>query len=77
MSFFKKRAREGSTYGGLAGLIGGLGLLFNVNEAPAIADAVAQGGSAIVSGQAALGVGAIVAGILAALFPDRDDRADG
>lgn len=74
MNFFRKRFREASTYGGFAGIVAGLGLLLKVDEAPAIADAVAQGGQAIVTGQTGLGVGAIVAGILGALLADRDDR---
>jgi len=40
--WLKNRAREASTYGGLGLITLGLGDLFRINEAPAIADGLNQ-----------------------------------
>ena len=72
MSYFLKRLSEGSTWGGLAALSLGLGQVFKIDEAPAIADALGSAGQLAVNGDL---VGAGVAGVfgvVAALIRDKD-----
>lgn len=66
------RAKEPSSYAALAAIVGGVGYLFHINEAPAVADAVGQAGQAVASsGSPYIGIGAIVAGFLGVILPER------
>lgn len=46
MDWLLKRSKEASTYGGIGLLALGLGEIFKIKEAPAVADAVTAGGTA-------------------------------
>jgi len=50
MNWLRKRSSEASSYGGLAMTVFGLGQLFKINEAPAIAEAIGTVGTSILSG---------------------------
>ena len=50
MGFFSKRSKEASTWGGLGMALVGFGQMFDAKEAPAIAGAVEQAGTAFASG---------------------------
>jgi hypothetical protein len=76
-NWFKRRAREGSTWAGLAAAIFGIGEIAKVKEAGAIAEAVGKAGEVMVSGgDWKVGVTVGIGGLIAALLPDRDDRND-
>jgi len=64
---FKDRFKEPSTYAALSSIILGLGVLTKVNEAPAVADAVAQSGAAFTQGEYIAG-GAFLFSALAGIF---------
>lgn len=66
MNWLLNRLNEASTYAGLAGIISGVGILAHVNEAPAIAHAVEVAAPSLSSGQWYIGVGSLIAGIVAA-----------
>jgi len=65
-SFFNERVREPSTYAGLAAVISGGGILFKINEAPAIAGAIQNAGGALAAGDWVNGVAVMILGIVAA-----------
>ena len=74
MQYFFKRLREPSTWLGLAALIAGGGQLAKINEASAVADAVAGAGQAVASGADPLTAGALaVGGLVAAIMRERGD----
>lgn len=74
MQYFFKRLREPSTWLGLAALISGGGQLAKVNEAPAIADAVAGVGQAVAGGADLVTAGTLaVGGLVAAFMRERGD----
>lgn len=62
---------QSSSYAGLAGIIGGLGMIFDINEAAPLAEAVAQGGIHVASGNLVFGLGTILAGAIAVF---RDEK---
>ena len=73
MNWFNKRANEASTWGGLGMLALGLGDIFKVAEAPAVAEAAGQGAQVVSAGGSwwqALAV--TVAGGLLAIKSDGD-----
>lgn len=47
LQYLGDRAREPSTYAGLAAAVAGLGVAFDVREAPVVAEGVAQVGQAV------------------------------
>lgn len=75
MNWLLKRLSEPSTYAGLAGVIVGAGQLGKINEAPAVADAVAAGGQAVAAGAPAwMAAAAVVTGLLAAFLKEKGGR---
>lgn len=73
MNYLAKRLTEGSTWGGLGLITFGLGNLFQINEAPAIAEAVGQGGQVIVeTGNWQTGLLTILFGVVGAFIKDKD-----
>lgn len=67
-----ERAAEPSSYAGLAGIIMGLGTLFDINEAQPVADAVGSAADIVVAtGNPTFGLAMLVSGILAAFLPER------
>jgi len=78
MNFFFKRLREGSTWGGLGLITYGLGNIFQIDQAPAIAQAVGQTGEAVVStGDWKTGILTLITGVAAAFIVDKPDPAPG
>lgn len=74
MNWFKDRAGEPSTWGGLSLLIYGLGELFKISEAAPVAETVAQGGQSVAGGDYAGGITIMVGGILAALLGEKGSK---
>ncbi|MFN3933621.1 MAG: hypothetical protein ACK4KX_03190 [Parvibaculum sp.] len=74
MKWLKARAKEPTTYLGLSALIYGSGQLAKVNEAPAVADAVASAAPALAAGDWATGLMLLVGGILGALMREKGGR---
>jgi hypothetical protein len=70
----KDRLREPSTYAGLAGVITSVGVLGKINEAPAIADTVANAGHAIAQGDYATAIGAGLFGLLSIFMREKGGR---
>jgi len=58
------RWKEPSTYAGLAAIIGGVGAIAKVHEAPAIADAVNNAAVPLASGDWKVGLAMILTGAL-------------
>ncbi len=67
MDWFKKRAKEPSTYAGLSAFTLGLGVLFKIEEAPQIAGAIEHVAPAFSTGDYVAG-GAGLAFALASIF---------
>jgi branched-subunit amino acid permease len=67
----KKRFKEPSSYSGLAAILAGAGLFFGAGDAVApIAQSIVSGGEAIASGNVALGITAIIGGVLGVVLPE-------
>lgn len=73
MEWLQKRAKEPSTYGGLAALTFGLGQIFKINEAPQIADAIGQAAPAFSTGDYATGGAVVLFGALAAFMKEKGE----
>ncbi len=71
--WLKNRAREASTYGGLGLVMLGLGDLFKIKEAPAIADGLNQvaGMVAKTGGLNLYGVALTALGVLGAIIKEK------
>lgn len=50
MNWFMKRISEPSTWGALAAIVGGTGVIGKINEAEPIAEALGNAGAAVASG---------------------------
>lgn len=70
-NFVAERLKEPSTYAGLAAVIIGVGKLADINEAPAIADAITNAAPALLSGNWVAGLGALLMGALAVVVRER------
>ena len=73
MNWFSKRGKEASTWGGLGMILYGLGEVFKISEAPAVAEAVAQGGQAMASGTPWEALIPIGAGAIMTIMKDKND----
>lgn len=71
MNWVKERARERSTYEGLGAVIAGLGLIFKINEAPVVADAVSAAADVAVSGDLMTAGGLFFLGLLRILKQEK------
>ncbi len=71
MNWLKDRMGEPSTYAGLAAILAGVGQLADINEAPAIADAITNAAPLALSGNWVGAVGALLMGSLAVFMRDR------
>ena len=66
------RLREPSTYAGLAAVAVGAGQVFDISEAPAVADAIGSAGATMTAtGDPIMGGAALVFGLLAILLRER------
>lgn len=74
MNWLKDRAKEPTTYLGLSALIYGAGTLAKVNEAPAVADAVATAAPALSSGDWTTGIASIVLAVLGIFMKEKGSR---
>lgn len=69
--FFLDRVKEPSSYAGLAAVVMGLGQVARVNEAPVVADAIVNVGTAVVAGAGWPGVLMAALGSLAVLLKEK------
>ncbi|MCW5728158.1 hypothetical protein [Parvibaculum sp.] len=74
MDWLKARLKEPTTYLGLSAVIYGGGTLAKVNEAPAIADAVANAAPALSTGDYATGITLLLGGLLGAFMREKGGR---
>lgn len=74
MDWLKSRAKEPTTYLGLSALIYGGGTLAKINEAPAIADAVATAAPALSSGDYATGIAGVLLAVLGIFMKEKGGR---
>lgn len=66
------RFREPSTYAGLAAVAVGAGQVFDISEAPAVADAIGSAGATVTAtGDPIIGGAALVFGLLAIFLRER------
>lgn len=69
--WLKKRFSEPSSWGGVAAVVYGAGVLGKIDEAPQIAEAVGSAGQVIATGDYATGLGMMAAGILGAFMKEK------
>jgi len=70
------RASEPSTYAGLAGIVSGLGMIFDINEAEPIVQAAGHAAEAVLAtGNPAMGIATLLFGLLGVFMPER--KSDG
>lgn len=74
MSWLKDRAKEPTTYLGLSALIYGAGTLAKVNEAPAVADAVATAAPSLAAGDWATGLVLLLGGVFGIFMKEKGSR---
>ncbi|MFN3933628.1 MAG: hypothetical protein ACK4KX_03225 [Parvibaculum sp.] len=74
MNFLKDRAKEPTTYLGISALIYGAGTLAKVNEAPAVADAVANAAPALAAGDWITGLALLLSGALGIFMKEKGGR---
>lgn len=74
MEWLKARAKEPTTYLGLSALIYGGGQLAKINEAPAIADAVASAAPALSSGDWTTGLVSVLLAVLGVFMKEKGSR---
>lgn len=68
------RFKEPSTYAGLSSVMVGAGLLFDINEAPAISDTIGAAGSALASGDYKTGLAVVAMGLLSILLGEKSRK---
>ena len=68
-----ERFKEPSTYAGLAAIIAGLGQMFDINEAPALANGIATASNSIVGGDY-VSAFAIAAGAFAVILKEKSTK---
>lgn len=68
------RAKEPTTYLGVAAVITGAGQLAKINEAPAIADAVVTAAPALAVGDWATGLVLLLGGLFGAFMREKGSR---
>ncbi|WP_375595847.1 hypothetical protein ABWI00_06010 [Algihabitans albus] len=74
-NWFKDRLKEPTTYAGLGMAIYGVGQAFDIREAPAVAEAVGQGGAIVGGGGDLITAGVVtLGGVLAAILGERGQR---
>lgn len=71
MKWVKDRARERSTYEGVGSVIAGLGLIFKINEAPVVVDAIHSVADQAASGDYMTAGGLFLLGLLRILKNER------
>jgi len=72
MEYLRKRLTEGSTWGGLGLIALGVGEVFQIREAPQIAEVIGQAGEQVVAGDWIAGAIVLVTGVVAAFIRDKD-----
>lgn len=70
-NWLKERAKEPSSYAGLSSVLLGAGMLFNINEAPAVADTLTAAGSHLASGDYKTGAAVILMGLLSIFLREK------
>lgn len=65
-----RRLSEPSSYAGLAAIVAGLGQIGDMNEAPAVADAVVNAGAAAAASGPYAGLLALGLGVLSVFMPE-------
>ncbi len=69
MRYLQSRLKEPSSYAGLAGILTGLGMIFDINEAPAVAEAAGQAAQVVAqSGDWKMGLLTVSFGALASFL---------
>lgn len=74
MDWLKHRAKEPSTYVGLAAVVTGVGQLAKINEAPAIADAVTNAAPSLAAGDWTTGLMVVLAGLAGVFLREKGGR---
>ena len=73
-SWLLDRAKEPTTYLGVAAVISGAGQLAKINEAPAIADAVVTAAPALAVGDWGTGLMLLLGGLFGAFLKEKGGR---
>lgn len=67
---FKKRLKENTTWLGLSGILGGIGMLLKANGVPEAAQAMAANADQLAAGDYMTPLAMIIGGLIAAIRPD-------
>ena len=70
----KKRLREPTTILGLGALISGLGMIFKIDEAPAIADAVSNTAEPLANGDYATAATFVISGLFGIFMSEKGEK---